>query len=154
MDFEREISMFFDKMGIAKKMVLATCAEQKTTARTVSCIFSGGNIYFQTDRNFLKYKQIVKNPNVALCIDNIQIEGLASDVGHPLNKNNEYFWVPFSVNFRSAYEKYSSLPDNRLLKVKPVFITLWEYDKGKPYRIFFDLSKKEACKKYYNCNTK
>lgn len=153
MDFKNETSLLFDKIGIAKKMVLATCAESKTTARMVSCIFYESNIYFQTDRNFLKYKQINTNPNVALCIDNIQIEGIASDIGHPLDKNNEYFAILFKMNYRSAYDKYIAIPDERLLKVIPVFITLWEYDNEKPYRIFFDFPKKEVYKKCYDCCT-
>jgi len=151
MEFKNEISILFNKLGIAKKMVLATCAETRTTARMMSCIFYEDNIYFQTDKNFLKYKQIILNPNIALCIDNIQIEGVASDVGHPLDKINEYFAIQFKINYPIAYKKYIALPDECLIKVIPTFITLWEYDNGKPYRIFFDFSKKEVSKEYYDC---
>ena len=151
MDFEHETTSFFNKIGIAKKMVLATCAENKTTARMMSCIFTDGNIYFQTDKDFLKYKQITINPNVALCIDNIQIEGIASDIGHPLDKDNIFFSVKFKASFRGAYYKYTSLSCERLIQVTPKFITLWEYDNGKPYRIFYDFAKREVHKEYYKC---
>ena len=154
MDFEHEIASFFSKIGISKKMVLATCAENKTTARTMSCIFIEEKIYFQTDKNFLKYEQITMNPNVALCIDNIQIEGVASDIGHPLDKINAFFSDPFKTNFSGSYDKYTALPAERLIQVIPKLITIWEYDNGKPYRVFFDFSKRKAHKEYYEYCTK
>lgn len=149
MNFTKELSLFFKKMGIAKKMVLATCAEERTTARTMSCILHENKIYVQTDKCFLKYQQIIINPKVALCSDNIQIEGVACDVGHPLDKDNEHFAILYKEHFRSAYDKYTAIPNERLIKISPTFITLWEYDDGKPYKLFFDLLVEKVCVEYY-----
>lgn len=41
-------------------------------------------LYFQTDNTFKKYNQLKGNNKVALCIDNIQIEGECTELGHPL----------------------------------------------------------------------
>lgn len=67
---EKDIFGFLDD---GKIMVLATSCHDLVTARNMSCIIIKNKIYFQTDKTFLKYKQIIENPNVALCVDNIQI---------------------------------------------------------------------------------
>ena len=151
LQFNEELALFFNKMGIAKKMVLATCAEERTTARMMSCILLENKIYVQTDKCFLKYQQITINPNVALCFDNVQIEGVASDIGHPLDKSNECFAVLYKEHFRGSYDKYTGISNERLLRISPTFITLWEYDNGKPYRVFFDIKEEKVYTEYYEC---
>jgi general stress protein 26 len=47
-------------------MVLATSERKFLTSRTVLCISNGLTIYFATNRNSRKFKQISANPNVAL----------------------------------------------------------------------------------------
>ncbi|MFQ7174659.1 MAG: pyridoxamine 5'-phosphate oxidase family protein [Thomasclavelia ramosa] len=47
----------------------------------MSIVVLNKKIYFQTDRTFRKYKQIKENPQVSLCIDNIQMEGYCEQVG-------------------------------------------------------------------------
>lgn len=72
---EKEVIDFITRNN---KMVLATCSKNRVTARTVSIINQGLKIYFQTDIEFLKYRQIKENSNVALCQGNVQIEGQAN----------------------------------------------------------------------------
>jgi general stress protein 26 len=45
--------------------------------RNVSCLFYNDKIYFKTDKDFRKTKQLYENPNVALCYGGIQVEGTA-----------------------------------------------------------------------------
>lgn len=71
-----------------KAAVLATSSSDRMTARSVSYIVLNSKIYFQTDKTFLKYKQIIKNPNAALCIDSVQIEGSAKIKEHPFDEEN------------------------------------------------------------------
>ena len=82
---------YLDAISPSKIMVLATCSGSKVTARSMSCIAIGEKIYFQTDTQFRKYKQITDNKNVALCFDNVQIEGIAKVKGHPMDKENIQF---------------------------------------------------------------
>ena len=147
--FTRELEAFFSKTGAAEKMVLATSADNRVTARTMSCIIQERVIYFQTDRNLLKYQQISSNPRVALCSGNAQIEGIAQDIGHPSNKENTFFTSLFRQHYERAFTLYSSLPNEAVIKVEPVKITLWAYDNGKPYRDFFDIPEQRYSREYY-----
>ena len=47
-------------------MVLATACNDRVTARSVSCVQQRLNVFFQTDKNFLKVQQIEENSQVAL----------------------------------------------------------------------------------------
>lgn len=71
--------------------MLATCLNDEPTARTVSYIILDNKIYFQTDIKFDKCIQIEENNNVALCLENDQIEGTAKILEHPFNEKNKRF---------------------------------------------------------------
>jgi uncharacterized pyridoxamine 5'-phosphate oxidase family protein len=89
--FERRVNELFKGLGESKVMYLATCANGRVTSRAMSFIIYDQKLYFQTDRKFIKYEQISVNPNVAVSIDNIQIEGVCRDIGAPLDAANRFF---------------------------------------------------------------
>lgn len=70
-------------------IVIATTNGNKVAARTVYFVLYESSIYFLTSKAYAKCKQIVKNPNVALCVDHIQIEGIAYSKGHPGLEENK-----------------------------------------------------------------
>lgn len=148
-EFAVKLNEFFSNLGVAKKMVLATSKDDKVTARMMSCIIFDSSFYFQTDKKFLKYEQICANPQVALCIDNIQVEGMSTIWGHPLDKCNAFFRTAFELNYKGSFDSYTTLTDEVLLKVNPTKITLWEYEKSKPYRLFFDIENQIFSKEFY-----
>ncbi len=142
---EKEAINFFSQNN---KMVLATCSEGRVSARTVSIINKGLLIYFQTDLNFLKCRQIKENPNVALCIGNIQIEGQAKIKAQPLD--DPYFAAHYQKQHPSAFEKYSHLKDNVVIEVRPSLIIFWKYtEDSKPYQDFLDVKEQTAYREYY-----
>ena len=73
----------FQQIGDHAKIVLATSHQDRVTARKMSFLIMNGIFYFQTDKTFRKYQDIQDNENVALCLDNIQIEGICKEIGHP-----------------------------------------------------------------------
>jgi len=77
LSFQQAVEIMFSKLGTHKVMALATSVSDHVTVRNVSCIFYDGLVWFKTDINFRKTKQIFANPNVALCWSGVQIEGSA-----------------------------------------------------------------------------
>ena len=51
-----------------KAMILATSDGDKVAARAVWFVLYESSINFFTSKSYSKYKQIVKNPNIVLCI--------------------------------------------------------------------------------------
>lgn len=119
-------------------MVLSTSEGNRVSSRMMSVVQLDGVFYFQTDRTSHKYHQIVCNHHVALCIDNMQIEGVCEELGHPLEYDP--FCDIFQKCFKGAYDAYSSLKNERLFAVKPTFIQQWIYQESIPYIETFEIN--------------
>ncbi len=130
---------FFDDFGTHKNMVLSTASDSIVHSRMMSIVCLDKKFYFQTDSNFRKSRDLQNNSNVALCIDNIQIEGKAEKIGTP--REHKEFCRIFENAFPKSYELYSMLNDEVLYEITPYNIYCWIYDSGKPYIEHIDLEK-------------
>lgn len=140
MVFQEEYIKFYQEFGESKKMVLSTSLNNNVTSRTMSIIVLNEKLYFQTDKTLRKYRQLKDNPNVSLCIDNIQIEGYCEEVGIPLE--NIEFSNAFKKHFLSSYISYTSLKNERLFEVIPTRIERWLYIDNASYIEIFDVVNK------------
>lgn len=143
---------FFKELETKDHMVLATSANDRVTARNVSTIFMNGKIYFQTDVEFFKYNQITQNSNVALCESDLQIEGIAKAVGHPLEEHNKDFLKLFSKKQISSFEQYTYLPNEVVIEVTPKLIEMWAYENNRPYIYNLNLENDDFSKRDYPMN--
>lgn len=139
--FSDKIKIFFSDFGKGRKMVLSTTENNRVSSRMISVVQIDGEFYFQTDITMKKYHQISANNNVALCIDNIQIEGKCTEIGHPLN--NTAFCDVFQECFKGSYDAYSALSNERLFVVKPLYIERWVYAESIPYIETFDINTQQ-----------
>lgn len=122
--------------GPARKMVLATTAGEQVSARMMSLVRQGEHLYFQTDRTSRKYAQLCANPHIALCADNLQIEGICRELGHPLE--HPAFPGLFQAAFPDSFARYTHLTDERLFEVTPLFAKRWLYRDGIPFEEIFE----------------
>ena len=130
-------------------LVLATTADNRVTARTMSHVNIGLGVYFQTGKGSTKYAQISAHPRVALCLGNLQIEGEAEILGHPLAEANRAFRELYREKHPSSYERYSHREDEVVIRVRPILCTLWKYVDGRPGREFLDLEAGRAFREDY-----
>lgn len=128
---------FLREFGSGKTMVLSSSEKDKVTSRMMSIVQWDGVFYFQTDKTFRKYHQLRNNPQVALCIDNIQIEGICEEIGHPMECSS--FCNLYQECFSSSFKRYSSLKNERLFAVRPTYIERWLYKEGIPFMETFDM---------------
>lgn len=145
--FFDKMEIFFSDFGKGRKMVLSTSENNKVSSRMMSIVKIDNKFYFQTDIMMRKYHQISANNNVALCIDNIQIEGICTEIGHPLN--NTAFCDIFQECFKGSYDAYSALSNERFFVVEPLYIERWIYKDNIPYIETFDINtQKYSFNKY------
>lgn len=137
--FKNKYNSFLKEFGKSKTMVLSTSENNKVTSRMMSIVLIDGSFYFQTDKSFRKYSQLINNPNVALCIDNIQIEGFCKELGHPMNHPD--FCGAFQESFGSSFKMYSSLKNERLFMITPTYFQRWIYEGAIPFLEVFDIEK-------------
>ncbi len=132
---------FLLEFGESRKMVLSTSEKDRVSSRMMSVVQINGVFYFQTDRTMKKYRQLKSNPHVALCIDNIQLEGVCKELGHPLRHAG--FCDAYRRCFKSSFEAYTALEDERLFAVEPILIERWLYIDKVPYVELFDVKAQE-----------
>lgn len=138
-----EITKFLEER---QTIILATCVGNQVTARTMNIVNDGLTIYFQTGENSEKGNQICENPNVAMAIDNIQIEAVAqftADAGDTTLCSEK-----FKAKFPRLYEKYADLPEEPTLICKPIKFKLYKVIDGKPCRDILDVEENKAYRLY------
>ena len=128
---------------------LATVAGNHVTCRTVFTVNVGLKLYFQTDTRLTKYKQLSANPNVALCRDHVQIEGVAKDMGHPLTPKNQYFCDLYKRQHPQFFDIYTAVPTQSVVEVIPTLMTTWHHDKENGYRNFLMIIARKAYREDY-----
>ena len=90
-DYESVKNQVAEFLASKPAIVLATSLDGRVTARTVSMASEGLDVYFMSWGHHTKCIQIRGNPRVALCRDNVQIEGLAEILGSPLEETNQRY---------------------------------------------------------------
>jgi uncharacterized pyridoxamine 5'-phosphate oxidase family protein len=137
-----EVLRFLDEH---KVLFLATSADDRVTARAMSCVHVGLEIYFQTSNKSVKFTQLVKNPKVALCAANIAIEGVATIGKHTMDPENEQFVELYKEHHLGAFNAYSRLEGSVVIRVDPMLVIFWKYDdEGGPYREILRVSEGRA----------
>lgn len=143
MEDQTTCAALFRELGEAAKMVLSTSLNDVVTSRMMSVVILDGRLYFQTDRTLRKYGQLTGNANVALCADNLQIEGRCEEAGRPLE--NAAFCAAYRKHFPGSYDAYTALKNERLFSVTPTRIERWIYLEGAPYLEIFDVEARRRC---------
>ncbi|MGD0806127.1 MAG: hypothetical protein ABSA10_01375 [Anaerolineales bacterium] len=146
-NFEKEYSQLMGELSSKYVMVLATSLNDIVTARNVTTIIYNNRIYFQTDSIMEKVKQIEKNPNIALCTENYQIQGKARSIG--FWNDNPNIEEAYRKIHESAYQKYSGIKTEVIIEIEISRIKKWEYIEGKPFILDINATRKEARREEY-----
>ena len=149
LDFNQTLQIKLDSLRTAKKIVLSTCSNNRVTSRVVDCACHDKTIYFLTWSHHTKCTQIKENPNVALCYENLQIEGVAEIKGNPLLETNKAHSNKYREKQPEIYDEYVKYNGMVIVKVDIGSIHSWEgrQDGGSGYFLdIVDISKKIAFK--------
>lgn len=138
---EQEILDALDKNGI---WVLSTSANDYVTARPMSIIHRGLDIYFQSNRDYVKYAQMRTNPHVALTWNNITIEGRAEELGPWGVLADGTLAEQYRDTHENSFKHYAHLKGQTVFHITPIRVRLWKYIEGTPYREILDVAAGEA----------
>lgn len=151
MNYNEAVEYMFKKLAPSKIMALASSVQDHVMVRNVSCLIYDHAIYFKTDKNFRKTKQLYENPRVALCFNGIQVEGMAHIKGLVVDEPGRKFEKLYQKYLWGNYNAYSHEDTEILVEVKPTFVELWDTDeKNKAYQIFIDFEKEIVEYKKYD----
>ena len=141
----------FEKLGDSKIMALASSVNDHVMVRNVSCLFYDGKVWFKTDKNFRKTRQLYENPRVALCWSGVQIEGVAENRGLVVEEPGRRFEALYKKHLWGSYNKYSHEDTEIIIAVTPKFVEIWDTSEDNyAYQIFLDFDKETVEVKQYD----
>ena len=133
--------------------IIATSKEDFVTAREVRFISDGLSMFFFTDHRSRKYEQIKVNPNVAIAVGNLSIDGVASVKGHVKDEGNEKYLEIFREKQPDYFKHWTKVgyfedPNMRVIEVTPRRISMYKsrlFDNvPEPYLAILNIEKKSA----------
>jgi general stress protein 26 len=139
-DYESIVNKVIEFLAGKHAIVLATSLEGRVTARTVSMASDGLDVYFMSWGHHTKCAQIRGNPRVALCRDNVQIEGRAEILGSPLDEANGRYAELLQGKYPD-YERFAREPGMVIVRVLPSTIALFGRGSGGFYLDCLDLER-------------
>lgn len=149
--FETAVERMFEILGNSKIMALASSVNDYVMVRNVSCLFYDEKIYFKTDMNFRKTKQIMENPQVAMCFNGIQVEGIAQNKGLVVDEPGRRFEEGYKKYLWESYNKYSHTDTEILIEISPKYVEIWDTSEdGYAFQLFLDFDKKSVEVKQYD----
>lgn len=123
--YEQRLAEVESFLAAKRAIVFATSEEDRVTARTVSFASSGIEVYFMSFAANLKCRQIRANPNVALCRDNVQIEGKAQILGPVLGRANAAYARLLREKYPEDHAANAAHPEMTLIRVVPSLIGVY-----------------------------
>jgi len=151
MDYNEAVKKYNKKLGTHKIMALAASEDDLVTVRNVSCIFYDEKIYFKTDKDFRKTKQLLANPNVALCHDGTQVEGVARNRGLVAEQPDQKFAELYQKYWATSYNAYAHKDSEILIEVSPGFVEIWDQrENNYGFQILIDMNAKTAVELDYD----
>lgn len=149
--YEQAVGRMFEMLGNSQIMALASSLNDYVMVRNVSCLFYDEKIYFKTDKNFRKTKQLLENPNVAMCWSGVQVEGTAKNKGLVVDELGQRFAKGYEKYLWQSYNKYSHEDTEILIEVSPKYVEIWDTsDDGYAFQLFIDFEKRQIEVKPYD----
>lgn len=140
-----------EKLGDWKIMALATSVDDYPMVRNVSCLFYHDKIYFKTDKNFRKTRQLYENPRVAMCWNGVQVEGIAAIKGLVIEEEGRIFEQLYKKFLWQSYNAYSHEDTEILVEVTPKFVEIWDEDENRnAFQLFLDFDTEQVEYKPYD----
>lgn len=149
--YQEAVDRMFELLGDSKIMALASSLNDYVMVRNVSCLFYDEKIYFKTDKNFRKTKQLLENPHVAVCFSGVQVEGIAVNKGLVADEPGQRFANGYKKYLWQSYNKYSHEDTEILIEISPKYVEIWDTsDDGYAFQLFIDFEKKSVEIKPYD----
>ena len=102
-------------------------------------------------RKYYKTKQIMENPQVAMCFNGIQVEGIAQNKGLVVDEPGRRFEEGYKKYLWESYNKYSHTDTEILIEISPKYVEIWDTSEdGYAFQLFLDFDKKSVEVKQYD----
>lgn len=145
LDFNELKKEIIKELDENKEIVLSTSLENRVTSRIVSYANDMLYVYFLSWEHNKKIHQIKGNPNIALSLNRIQIEGKAKILSNVTENDNEHIKTIFRKKISDrAINTFFSVPEMVIVKITPKsIIKFCNIDKRFHFQVM-DLAEEKA----------
>lgn len=126
LDFENELEKKLNLLADTPAVVLSTCSKNRVTSRRVDIACYDRTIYFLTWSHHTKCIQMTENPKVAMCHNNLQLEGLAEIKGNPFLESNKVCSEKYKKKQPNLYDRFVQFEGMVIVKVDITSIHSYE----------------------------
>lgn len=142
--FKESLRVLADLFGKDCTFVLATVKDSIPSARVVDTYFDQGVFWIVTYAKSKKVIEIMDNPNVALCNQFHTFQGKATNMGHPLNEDNQEIREKLIQVFAPWYFAHNNENDEYMCYVKIKPETGFFHKDGTGYKVNFQQKNVES----------
>lgn len=148
--YDDATKIIWDKLGESAIMQIAAY-DGTISIRTISAIMYDDSIWFKTDVNFPKTKQLLENPECALAMYNIFVNGVAHNRGKVVDEPDRKFEKLYKEYHDGSYHAYAHEDTEILIEVVPTSMSGWDTDENNyAFEIQIDCENKKAVKMVYD----
>jgi general stress protein 26 len=149
---ENHIDMTEIKTEIVKELekehhiILSTTIHNKVRSRLVDFVNHELEIGFFSWISTRKIHDMVNNSQVALCVNNLQIEGRATIYIERVDKCKTLFEL-YQQKLPKIYEKFRKLPDTCFVTIEPTLLIMMKYEHDSLFLYHVDVVHEKAYRK-------
>ena len=127
-------SIIFDFLKTDKYMALATSSKTgKPEVATVEYVIDGGELLINSNINYRKYQNIIKNPFVAGVVTckhekTLQFDGMIKQLDGDAAENAKQKMLEVEPDFMEFFNN----PNTRFFRITPTWMRLRDFTQGKP----------------------
>jgi hypothetical protein len=128
-EFIKELSGLGSEELGSERGIIATSKDDNVTARRMRLLSDGLTLYGWTNRHTRKANQIMANPKVSVVVEYIQIDGVSSVKGHPMDEPEflELIRKKLPHRYENLVKGWSAASDRVVIEVIPKRIALFKY---------------------------
>ena len=117
--YKRALEVMEENFGHVVEMSLGSSADGEVAVRDLNAYYVDGKMYVLSKITNTLMHHIAKCPNVGLCHGSHNMQGVARDLGHPLEQANADLRKKLKKQFSMNYDEYvtESNPDMRIIEI-------------------------------------
>lgn len=117
--YARALEVMKENFSHMTIMSFGTCANNIVAVRDVNTYYQDGKMYILSKKTNTLMHDIAICPNVGMCHGAHNMQGVAKDLGHPLEPQNEALRKKLKKEFSLNYGEYvtEDNPDMRIVEV-------------------------------------
>lgn len=141
--YEKALHIMEDLFAKDRIFAFATTdPESKPSVRMVDAFYDGNVFYIVTHNSTGKVKDIESNPYISMARDAHRFQGVATNIGHPLEKKNKQIREKLIQVFEPWYFRHHDENDEEMTLLQIELNTGFFYQDSTGYEV--DFEKKEV----------